>query len=96
MATTTLNKRAGSVRPSRARLERYALDLSKRCPADASANPVDCPLFGLRLLPIRERRAWIQRLSDEELEYLQGYHACCLALKTASQSRSTRKAKRRA
>jgi len=30
----------------------------------------------------RERRAWIHKLSDAELEYLQAYHATCAEEKT--------------
>jgi hypothetical protein len=61
-------------------LERRIFELSKCCPAEHS-NPVVCPLFGLRSLRARERRAWIQQLSDDELEYLATYHACCHAEK---------------
>lgn len=45
---------------------------------------MDCPLFGLRPLPARIRKAWIARLSDEELEYLATYHTCCYAEKTVA------------
>jgi len=60
----------------RAKLERRAFELSKLCPA-LHANPAECPLFGLRPLPAPERRAWLRKLSDDELEYLASYHAGC-------------------
>lgn len=60
----------------RVALENQALDLSRRCPIDGS-NPDNCPLCGLRVLSLPERRAWIRRLKLEELEYLVTYHACC-------------------
>jgi hypothetical protein len=70
-----------AARRRRAGLEQQAFELSKQCPVDG-ANPVDCPLSGVRRLAARERRSWIRRLSDEELEYLATYHRCCLAVKT--------------
>lgn len=81
--TSTKKKRIGPVRDRRVWLERRAFALSKKCPA-APRNPVDCPLFGLRPLPARIRKAWIARLSDEELEYLATYHTCCYAEKTVA------------
>jgi hypothetical protein len=68
-------------RDRRAWLERRAYELSKRCPIGRT-NPVNCPLYGLRPLPAVERKTWIHRLSDEELEYLATYHTCCFAEKS--------------
>ena len=34
--------------------------------------------------PLHERREWIGRLSDEELEYLASYHRACFAQKMAA------------
>ena len=67
-------------------LERQALALAAMCPVERS-NPSNCPLFGVRTLGARERRAWIHGLSHEDLEYLISYHACCVAARTAAKSR---------
>jgi hypothetical protein len=75
---TPVKKIAGPRRNRRVWLERRALELSRNCPVDLG-NPVDCPLFGLRPLPAPERKVWIARLKDDELEYLASYHACCHA-----------------
>ena len=83
---TTKKKRIGPVRDRRVWLERRAFALSKHCPVEPR-NPVECPLFGLRPLPARERKAWIAKLTDEELEYLATYHTCCYAEKTAAARR---------
>ena len=61
-------------------LKRQATALSAKCPVDGS-NPGHCPLFGLRALGVRERRAWLRGLSRADLEYLLCYHACCVAEK---------------
>ncbi|HNC23450.1 MAG TPA: hypothetical protein PLU52_04525 [Opitutaceae bacterium] len=45
---------------------------------------MECPLCDLRPLPLHERREWIGRLSDEELEYLASYHRACFAQKMAA------------
>lgn len=78
----SLQRKRGPARDRRGWLEREAYELSKHCPIDHS-NPADCPLCGLRPLPATARRAWIHRLTDEELEYLVTYHTCCCAVKTA-------------
>lgn len=65
----------------RAALEARAFALSRGCPVERR-NPPDCPLFGLRPMSARDRRAWIHKLSDAELEYLQVYHATCAEEKT--------------
>ena len=80
---TSRVKRPNPARDHRDKLERQAFELSKHCPVDRS-NPVDCPLFGLRPLPARERRTWIRGLSDAELEYLAKYHTCCHAVRAAA------------
>lgn len=72
----------GPTRDRRGWLERRAFELSKLCPVE-HGNPLDCPLFELRPLRARERKVWIHRLSDEELEYLATYHACCATVKAA-------------
>jgi len=66
----------------RSRLEKLAFLLSKTCPVEQS-NPRNCPLFDLRPLAARERRAWIRRLTLDELEYLSTYHQLCAADKEA-------------
>lgn len=83
---TSRAKRTAQERERRAVLERRALELSKQCPVN-QANPTDCPLAGVRPLVLSERRKWIQRLSDEELEYLGAYHSCCLTEKLAAEHR---------
>ena len=83
---TTPKKKIGPVRDRRGWLERRAFELSKDCPAEHS-NPDNCPLFGLRPLLSRERRAWIRNLTDDDLEYLATYHACCYAEKAAADRR---------
>ncbi len=60
----------------RLQLEKLAIGLSRNCPVDRS-NPRNCPLFGLRPLFARDRKAWIRHLALEELEYLATYHAYC-------------------
>jgi len=82
---TTREKRIDPVRDRRVWLEREAFALSKTCPADHT-NPVNCPLCDLRPLPLHERRDWICRLSDEELEYLATYHRSCFAHKMAERT----------
>lgn len=64
----------------RTRLERQAMNLSKRCPVDRS-NPINCPLCDLRLLGARVRRVWVHALTLEELQYLVLYHANCASVK---------------
>ncbi len=81
--TTLKTKKSVATDDRRIHLERQALGLSRRCPVDLS-NPGNCPLFGLRPFGIRERRAWIHRLSLEELEYLVCYHASCAAVRRAA------------
>lgn len=71
---------ANAVNIRRLRLERQAIALSRRCP-QTGANPPHCPLFGLRPLSLRERRAWLRGLTLEELEYLETYHVGCAAEK---------------
>jgi hypothetical protein len=65
----------------RVRMERQVMNLSKSCPVDRT-NPDHCPLCDLRLLPARERKAWVQSLTLEELDYLMLYHHSCSTLKT--------------
>ncbi len=60
----TKRKRRRPAVGRRLELEERAFELSKRCPADC-ANPAECPLCGLRTMPARVRRAWIQKLSDK-------------------------------
>ena len=79
----TKKKKIGPARNPRVELERRAFELSKRCPA-AQSNPGECPLFGLRPMLARERRAWIHQLSDDELVYLVAYHRACFAEKIAA------------
>ncbi len=67
----------------RATMEARAFMLSGGCPAERR-NPPDCPLFGLRSMSARARRAWIHKLSDAELEYLHVYHTTCAAEKATS------------
>lgn len=76
-SSTSRVKQTAQAREGRARLERRALELSKECPLDRT-NPPDCPLYALRPFSAPERRKWIRRLSDMELEYLGSYHSCCL------------------
>lgn len=56
------------------------MDLSKRCPVDR-LNPINCPLYDLRLLDARDRRVWVHALTLEELHYLALYHVSCAAIK---------------
>jgi hypothetical protein len=87
MASSTARaKKSNQDREGRARLERRALELSKECPLDRG-NPPDCPLFALRPFSAPERRKWIRRLSDMELEYLGSYHSCCLTDKVTNPRR---------
>lgn len=72
----------GPSRDRRGWLEREAYELSKHCPLDRS-NPAECPLYDLRPMSAAARKAWIHRLTDDELEYLVTYHTCCGAVKTA-------------
>lgn len=74
------------MRNRRVWLERQALELSKKCPMEVE-NPVDCPLFGLRPLAVSERKTWISKLTDEDLEYLATYHSCCYSEKRAAARR---------
>lgn len=62
------------------RLQNDLLELTKACPFD-QCNPVDCPLFELRIMPRRKRLFWFKALSEEDLVYLASYHYACLATK---------------
>jgi hypothetical protein len=62
-------------------LEHQALTLAKACPIE-QVNPDHCPLCDLRLLAPRDRKAWVQALTMEELEYLMLYHHGCASMKT--------------
>ena len=76
----TRTQRNASTAGRRLELEERTFELSKGCPVDGS-NPPECPLCGLRPMSAQARRAWIKRLSDDELEYLATYHATCYAEK---------------
>jgi hypothetical protein len=79
----TRTQRNASTAGRRLVLEERTFELSKGCPVDG-ANPPECPLCGLRPMSARARRAWIRKLSDDELEYLATYHATCYAEKMAA------------
>ena len=66
------------------RLRDELVCLVETCPVDR-CNPVDCPLFGLRNLAIKERLRWFGALREEDLRYLAGYHYVCMKVKLASQ-----------
>lgn len=55
-----------------------------RCPL--GGNPVDCPLYEIRLLPIEERLEWLDSKTDSELSALLDYHTKCLDEKTNAQA----------
>lgn len=80
MAPKSKTKPSVLTRNRRSLLERKAFELSRHCPVDRT-NPSDCPLCGLRPLPARERKGWLQQLSDDDLEYLATYHGTCFAEK---------------
>ena len=46
------------------------------CPI-TGANPIDCPLHGVRQLDDFAIIDWIDGLSEEEQTYLRSYHHCC-------------------
>ena len=80
-ARKTSKRPAASSR--RVHLEQHALGLAKQCPI-GPRNPINCPLHGLRLQPMRSRERWIRGLKIAELEYLAAYHACCALQKTVA------------
>ena len=88
---STRTKRSSPLAGRRLELEERTFELSKGCPVDGS-NPPECPLCGLRPMPARARRAWIKKLSDNELEYLATYHATCYAEKMASKKAAGKQA----
>ena len=83
--TTPQEKRSKrrAVSSRRQRLEKHALGLANQCPI-GPLNPINCPLHGLRLQPMRSRVRWIRGLKVAELEYLAAYHACCALRKTVA------------
>ena len=69
----------------KSKLTANLLELFQACPLD-HCNPEDCPLFELRGLRPRQRLAWLNALSEEDLSYLASYHYICLATRTAGTS----------
>jgi len=55
----------------------YYIGLVFQCPVSESNLP-GCFLYGLRLLPIKERIAWWQTLGHEERLALIATHKACL------------------
>jgi hypothetical protein len=46
------------------------------CPA-TNGNPPDCPLHGVRLLPLRERYEWLRSQTEDELVGIVCAHTGC-------------------
>ena len=51
-------------------------DLALACPVRPD-NPPDCPLNGIRRLPVAERLDWARSLTPEETEALHSFHLRC-------------------
>lgn len=47
-------------------------------------NPLGCPLYTIRQLPVKERLDWLDSKTDEELEALFEGHLHCLEEKEAA------------
>ncbi|MFZ4775922.1 MAG: hypothetical protein ACOYM3_11185 [Terrimicrobiaceae bacterium] len=67
----------------RSQMQSDVLHLTAACPHN-SLNPESCPLHDVRQLSETERFLWVERLADEELEYITFYHQVCLQLKASS------------
>ena len=65
--------------------ELNVLELSQKCPYD-HCNPSFCPLHSLREKDVNDRIDWIHALSDDDLEYLSGYHQVCMYWRSANDS----------
>jgi hypothetical protein len=50
-----------------------------RCPL--GGNPITCPLYEIRKLPIELRIAWLESKTDEEVVALYEQHNACLQQK---------------
>ena len=56
--------------------------LTVKCPF-SDGNPCDCQLYTVRQMTMRERKEWVNDLSDEECESLYRFHMLCLRKKEA-------------
>lgn len=63
--------------PQEARLALHGRIL--RCPL--GGNPPDCPLHGIRKLPLEDRIAWLESRTDDETIDLYQLHKKCLQCK---------------
>ena len=54
-----------------------------RCPL--GENPEDCPLHEIRKLPLEDRIAWLESLTNEELIDLYAQHNKCMEGKLEKQ-----------
>lgn len=66
-------------------MEVNVLGLLESCPFDL-CNPIDCPLYRLRLIDPPQQLAWLDLLSIDELEYLACYHYVCLKAKIEAEN----------
>ncbi len=67
-------------RRDKARLQRRLLELTKACPFD-QCNPIECPLYELRVMRRGEALDWLKSLAEDDLRYLASYHYVCFATK---------------
>jgi len=62
--------------PSKRELEAKVFGLAMACPCD-QGNPIDCPLYQIRKMSLRERHGWAHGLSETAMEALLDYHEKC-------------------
>ena len=60
------------------RLKRQAVGLAT-CRSGNGNSPDCCPLCELRALPLSARKAWVDNLTADELEFMLTYHSTCAA-----------------
>ncbi len=68
---------AMSHHPRKELLDKVML-LSVECPLNR-CNLDICPLYEVRKMERKARKAWIYALSDEDLRYVLTYHEVCMA-----------------
>ena len=61
-------------------IKAHIFGLTMACPYTGD-NPNDCPLFKIRQLPLSERGAWVEDLTEEECRSYYQYHTLCLSKK---------------
>ena len=61
-------------------LEARVFGLAVACPCD-QGNPIDCPLYEIRKMSLRQRHVWAHSQSEEDMRALLEHHEKCSAMK---------------